>query len=216
MARSMHGLAGGAAAVVVLGTLATSASAAAPPGGSFSCTATGAESVSARIVAPFVQANPSGAPCRTASARSSGALIAPQAGQGASATIRARTRAHHRGAIARVRERDVALVLDGHTYAAALVRATAVARCRAGVAVVSSSAVVQGLRIDGGAPFDVAGPRAITLSDGTEVLLDEVDLGPAGTARVTRTALRVVTPPVPQSFSFATADAGATADACGP
>ena len=66
MARSMRGLAGGAAAVVVLGTLAASASAsaaaAAPPGGSFSCTATGAESVAARIVVPFVQANPAGAP----------------------------------------------------------------------------------------------------------------------------------------------------------
>ena len=167
------------------------------------------------IVVPFTQANPAGVPCRSATVRSAGALIPPQAGQEASATIRAQTLAHHRRAVARTRDRDVSLLLDGHTYTAALVRAFAVVRCRAGVLVVSSSAVVRRLRIDGGAPFDVTAPRTIVLADGTQVLLDEVFGGPPGTAHVTRTALRVVTPPVPQSFSFATADAGAIADPCG-
>ena len=55
------------------------------------------------------------------------------------------------------------------------------------------------------------------LADGTQVLLDEVFAGgPPGTVHLTRTALRVVTPLFPQSFSFATADAGAIADPCGP
>jgi hypothetical protein len=213
MARSMRRLTGGAsAAVVVLAALAGAAPAQA--GGSFSCTATGAESVAARIVEPFTQANPAGVPCRAAAARSSGALIPAQAGQEASATIRARTRAHRGRVVARASDRDVSLVLDGHTYSAALVRATAVVRCRAGVPVISSAAVVRRLRIDGGAPFDVTAPRTIVLGDGTQVLLDQIAGGPPGTVHVTRTALRVVTPPVPQSFSFAAADAGATADAC--
>ena len=75
---------------------------------------------------------------------------------------------------------------------------------------------VRGLRIDGGAPIDAVGPRTITLADGTVVLLNDVFSGPGGAPHVIRNGLRIVTPSVPVIFTFASSDAGATGDPCGP
>ena len=133
MTRSTRGLGGGMVAAIALLTLAGAPPARAST--SFSCTATGAVVTAERNVAPFTQANPAGTPCRTAAARSAGALFP----DGPSATILARTRARAGRAVARVRDRRVSLTLDGHTYTAALVRAEATVRCHAGVPVVSST-----------------------------------------------------------------------------
>ena len=176
MARSMRGLAGGRA-MVVRGIAAPDPRRR-PAGRRGGCILLvhgdgRGQSVADRIVEPFTQANPAGDPVSHGGRALRRRPHPAEAGQASATDPGPHACAWPPRGRAGARPRRGA-PLDGHTYTAALVRAEAAVRCRAGRAGRLELGGRAGAADRRRRAVRRAGPRTITLADGTEVLLDEV------------------------------------------